>query len=79
MIDATCPLVTKVHLEAVQFARQDYTIILIGHADHDEVIGTWGKRRESTVLVSSVEDVDRLQVKDPAEDLLSHPDHAEPG
>jgi len=65
VIDATCPLVTKVHLEAVRFARQDYTIVLIGHAGHDEVIGTLGEAPESTVLVSSVEDVDRLQVKDP--------------
>jgi 4-hydroxy-3-methylbut-2-en-1-yl diphosphate reductase len=65
VIDATCPLVTKVHLEAVRFARQDYTIILIGHAGHDEVIGTLGEAPESTALVSSVEDVDRLQVKDP--------------
>ena len=65
VIDATCPLVTKVHLEAVKFARQDYTIILIGHAGHDEVIGTLGEAPESTVLVSSVDDVDRLEVKDP--------------
>jgi len=66
VIDATCPLVTKVHLEAVKFARQDYTIVLIGHAGHDEVIGTLGEAPQSTILVSSVEDVDRLQVKDPA-------------
>src|ERR1700756_5039540 len=66
VIDATCPLVTKVHLEAVRFARQGYTIILIGHSGHDEVIGTLGEAPESTTLVSSVEDVDKLQVKDPA-------------
>ncbi|MBZ5609722.1 MAG: 4-hydroxy-3-methylbut-2-enyl diphosphate reductase [Acidobacteriia bacterium] len=65
VIDATCPLVTKVHLEAVKFARQDYTIILIGHAGHDEVIGTLGEAPESTILVSSVQDVDQLQVRDP--------------
>lgn len=65
VIDATCPLVTKVHLEAVRFARQGYTIILIGHAGHDEVIGTLGEAPQSTMLVSSVEDVDKLQVKDP--------------
>lgn len=65
VIDATCPLVTKVHLEAVRFARQDYTIVLIGHAGHDEVIGTLGEAPESTLLVSSVADVDQLQVKDP--------------
>jgi len=66
VIDATCPLVTKVHLEAVKFARQDYTIVLIGHAGHDEVIGTLGEAPESTVLVSSVDDVDRLEIKDPS-------------
>jgi 4-hydroxy-3-methylbut-2-enyl diphosphate reductase len=65
VIDATCPLVTKVHLEAKKFARQGYTIVLIGHKDHDEVIGTLGEAPESTALVSTVEDVDRLQVKDP--------------
>lgn len=65
VIDATCPLVTKVHLESVKFARQGYTIILIGHAGHDEVIGTLGEAPESTFLVSNVQDVDRLDVKDP--------------
>jgi 4-hydroxy-3-methylbut-2-enyl diphosphate reductase len=65
VIDATCPLVTKVHLEAVKFARQGYTIVLIGHKDHDEVIGTLGEAPEATVLVSTVDDVDRLRVKDP--------------
>ena len=65
VIDATCPLVTKVHLEAVKFARRGYSIILIGHKDHDEVIGTLGEAPESTVLVSNVADVNRLNVKDP--------------
>jgi 4-hydroxy-3-methylbut-2-enyl diphosphate reductase len=65
VIDATCPLVTKVHLEAVKFAKKGYTIVLIGHKDHDEVIGTLGEAPESTVLVSTVEDVDRLAVNNP--------------
>jgi len=65
VIDATCPLVTKVHLEAVKFARQGYTIILIGHRDHDEVIGTLGEAPDCSVLVETVEDVERLQVPDP--------------
>lgn len=65
VIDATCPLVTKVHLEAVKFARNGYTIVLIGHKDHDEVIGTLGEAPESTALVSTVEDVDRLEVANP--------------
>ena len=64
VIDATCPLVTKVHLEAVKFARQKFTIVLIGHKDHDEVIGTLGEAPEETVLVSTVEDVDGLRIKD---------------
>src|SRR5215470_2550846 len=65
VIDATCPLVTKVHLEAVKFARKGFSIILIGHKDHDEVIGTLGEAPESTYLVSTVEDVDALDIKDP--------------
>ena len=63
-IDATCPLVTKVHLEAIRFAREGYTIILIGHEGHDEVIGTMGEAPEAIVLVESPEGVDELQVAD---------------
>ncbi len=59
-IDATCPLVTKVHLEAVRYAKEDYTILLIGHAGHDEVAGTMGESPEAMVLVESVADADRL-------------------
>ena len=66
VIDATCPLVTKVHIEATKFARKGHTIILIGHKDHDEVIGTLGEAPDATILVESVEDVDRLNLKDPA-------------
>jgi 4-hydroxy-3-methylbut-2-enyl diphosphate reductase len=66
LIDATCPLVTKVHLEAVKFAREGCTIILIGHKDHDEVIGTLGEAPKQTFLVSTVKDVDALNVPDPA-------------
>lgn len=66
VIDATCPLVTKVHLEAVKFARKGYTIVLIGHKDHDEVIGTLGEAPEHSVLVETVTDVARLEVSDPA-------------
>jgi len=61
-IDATCPLVTKVHLEAVRFAKQGYTILLIGHRGHDEVVGTMGEAPESMLLVQSVEDADRLDM-----------------
>ena len=61
-IDATCPLVTKVHLEAVKFAKSGYTIVLIGHEGHDEVIGTMGECAEAILLVESPEDVDRLQL-----------------
>jgi 4-hydroxy-3-methylbut-2-enyl diphosphate reductase len=65
VIDATCPLVTKVHLEAIKFARGGYTIVLIGHKDHDEVIGTLGEAPGQTFLVSAPEDVDALDVSDP--------------
>ncbi len=65
VIDATCPLVTKVHLEAVRFAKNGYTIVLIGHREHDEVIGTLGEAPDSTVVVSTEEDVWRLRVPDP--------------
>ena len=61
-IDATCPLVTKVHLEAVKYAREGYTIFLIGHEGHDEVIGTMGEAPESMILVEAPEDVDKLDV-----------------
>jgi 4-hydroxy-3-methylbut-2-enyl diphosphate reductase len=61
-IDATCPLVTKVHLEAVKYAREGYTIILIGHEGHDEVLGTMGEAPDSIVLVESIEDVDALEL-----------------
>ena len=60
-IDATCPLVTKVHLEAIKYAREGYTIFLIGHEGHDEVIGTMGEAPERMILVETVEDVDRLE------------------
>ena len=60
-IDATCPLVTKVHLEAVRFAKEGYTILLIGHEGHDEVIGTMGEAPQAIVLVESVEHADRLE------------------
>jgi 4-hydroxy-3-methylbut-2-enyl diphosphate reductase len=60
-IDATCPLVTKVHLEAVRFARDGYTILLIGHEGHDEVIGTMGEAPQAIVLVESVEHADQLE------------------
>jgi 4-hydroxy-3-methylbut-2-enyl diphosphate reductase len=65
VIDATCPLVTKVHLEAVRFARDGYSIVLIGHKDHDEVIGTLGEVPDRSHLVETVEDVDRLELSDP--------------
>jgi 4-hydroxy-3-methylbut-2-enyl diphosphate reductase len=65
VIDATCPLVTKVHLEAVRFARDGYSIVLIGHKDHDEVIGTLGEVPGRSYLVETVEDVDGLEVPDP--------------
>src|SRR5262249_55637711 len=61
-IDATCPLVTKVHLEAVRFAREGYTIILIGHEGHDEVVGTMGEAPAHIRLVENVADVEHLDL-----------------
>jgi len=65
-IDATCPLVTKVHVEARKFAADDYTIVLIGHAGHEEVEGTMGEAPAQIVLVEDEAGVDELEVSDPA-------------
>jgi 4-hydroxy-3-methylbut-2-en-1-yl diphosphate reductase len=65
VIDATCPLVTKVHVEAVKYAREGYSIVLIGHRDHDEVIGTLGEAPLVTQVVGTADEVDRLSVPDP--------------
>ncbi|HUB35746.1 MAG TPA: 4-hydroxy-3-methylbut-2-enyl diphosphate reductase, partial [Solirubrobacteraceae bacterium] len=64
-IDATCPLVTKVHREAASFAQRGYTVVLVGHDGHEEVEGTMGEAPERIVLVESERDVDELQVEDP--------------
>src|SRR5687767_5821413 len=64
-IDATCPLVTKVHVEAKKFAADGYTIVLIGHEGHEEVEGTMGEAPDHIVLIETEEDVDRLEVEDP--------------
>ncbi len=61
-VDATCPLVTKVHREAVSYSKTGHRIVLIGHQGHDEVVGTMGEAPEAMVLVGSVEDVDRLEI-----------------
>lgn len=66
VIDATCPLVTKVHVEAVKFAKEGYSLILIGHRDHDEVIGTLGEAPLVTQVVGSPEQVEALMVSDPS-------------
>jgi 4-hydroxy-3-methylbut-2-en-1-yl diphosphate reductase len=65
VIDATCPLVRKVHLAAIKFARMGYSIVLIGHRGHDEVAGTLGEAPDRITLVETVEDVDRLVVANP--------------
>src|SRR5450759_3620483 len=64
-IDATCPLVTKVHREAANFARDGYTIVLVGHDGHEEVQGTMGEAPERIVLVENEQDVDELVVENP--------------
>jgi 4-hydroxy-3-methylbut-2-enyl diphosphate reductase len=69
-IDATCPLVTKVHVEARRYAKEGYTIVLIGHEGHEEVVGTTGEAPDATVLVQSVEDAERLAL--PAETKVAY-------
>ncbi len=64
-IDATCPLVTKVHSEAIRYARQGLQILLIGHADHQEVIGTRGEAPDAIQVVESPEDIPKLRIRDP--------------
>ncbi len=65
VIDATCPLVTKVHVEAIKFAKQGYSLVLIGHRDHDEIEGTLGEAPDVTQVVSTVEEVQALEVPNP--------------
>jgi 4-hydroxy-3-methylbut-2-enyl diphosphate reductase len=64
-IDATCPLVTKVHLEAVHYAKNGYTILLIGHEEHDETVGTLGEAPGAMILIESREDAEKVEVPDP--------------
>jgi 4-hydroxy-3-methylbut-2-enyl diphosphate reductase len=66
VIDATCPLVTKVHIEALKFAKQGFTILLIGHRDHDEVVGTMGEAPSVTIVVSDEKEAETVQVPDPS-------------
>src|ERR1700737_3994284 len=65
VVDATCPLVTKVHVEAIKFAKQGYSLVLVGHRDHEEVEGTQGEAPEVTQVVSTLEEVAALVVPDP--------------
>jgi 4-hydroxy-3-methylbut-2-enyl diphosphate reductase len=65
VIDATCPLVTKVHVEAIKFAKEGHSLVLIGHHDHDEVVGTLGEAPDVTYVISTPEEVDTLEVPDP--------------
>jgi 4-hydroxy-3-methylbut-2-enyl diphosphate reductase len=64
-LDATCPLVTKVHLEALRYAKDGYSIVMVGHREHVEVIGTLGEAPDAIVVCESVEEVERLQLPDP--------------
>ncbi|MCY3774630.1 MAG: 4-hydroxy-3-methylbut-2-enyl diphosphate reductase [Candidatus Aminicenantes bacterium] len=65
VIDATCPLVTKVHVEAIRYSKRGFTIVLIGHEGHEEVVGTMGEAPDAIVLVSTIDEVEKLEVKDP--------------
>ena len=75
-IDATCPLVTKVHVSARRFAADGYTIVMIGHEGHEEVEGTTGEAPDSIVLIETADEVEALEVPDPEQGRLHHPDHA---
>ncbi len=75
-IDATCPLVTKVHVEARRFAADGYTIVMIGHEGHEEVEGTTGEAPDSIVLVQTADEVDSLRGARPRAGRLHHPDDA---
>jgi 4-hydroxy-3-methylbut-2-en-1-yl diphosphate reductase len=70
VIDATCPLVTKVHVQARRYAEEGYTIVLIGHAGHEEVVGTTGEAPDATILVQTVEEAEALDV--PADTMLAY-------
>ena len=70
VIDATCPLVTKVHLQAKKYSAGGYTILLVGHKDHEEVIGTIGEAPDQTIVVESAEEVSGIEVADPAQVLV---------
>ena len=65
IIDATCPLVTKVHLEAIKYAKDGYTILLVGHKGHDEVIGTMGEAPNHTILVEDIDHIESIKVLNP--------------
>lgn len=65
VVDATCPLVTKVHFEAVRFAREGYTILLIGHRDHEEMEGTFGEAPQNTIIVETETEAEQVRVPDP--------------
>jgi 4-hydroxy-3-methylbut-2-enyl diphosphate reductase len=65
VVDATCPLVTKVHLEAIRFARDGYTILLIGHREHEEIDGTFGEAPQNTIIVETEQEAERVAVADP--------------
>lgn len=70
LIDATCPLVTKVHMEVRRYVKRGYRVVLIGHAGHDEVIGTMGQAPGATTLVQNVADVDKLQIDPSAKGVI---------
>ena len=75
VIDATCPLVTKVHVQARRYAADGYTVILIGHAGHEEVVGTMGEAPDATVLVQDVAEAEALELPARHTGCVHHPDH----
>jgi 4-hydroxy-3-methylbut-2-enyl diphosphate reductase len=71
VIDATCPLVSKVHAEVRRYAARGATVLLVGHADHDEVIGTLGEAPDSVILVQDIDDAEAVEVPDPSRVALT--------
>ena len=76
VIDATCPLVTKVHVQAKRYAANGFTVLLIGHADHEEVVGTMGEAPDSTILVQDVREAEALELPRRRARRVRHADHA---
>jgi 4-hydroxy-3-methylbut-2-en-1-yl diphosphate reductase len=77
-VDATCPLVTKVHMEVLRYARDGYTILFVGHRNHDEAVGTVGEAPDRIIVVESAEEVEKLKLQDEVQTGFRHADDPQP-